>query len=87
MYGEVQSGPSKVSDLSPIFSTSSCWDSTCSILPVPAVNAIRGSGTVRTLQIDSCYIQLKPNMTLLTVQAVVKADDEAIAVKEELGSG
>ena len=57
---------------------------------MPALNAIRGSGTVRTLQIDLqklLYIQVKPNMTLLTVQAVVKADDEAVAVKEELGSG
>lgn len=34
------------------FITSSFWDSTCSILSVPAVNAIRGSGTGRTLQID-----------------------------------
>ena len=34
------------------FFASSFWDSTCSILSVPAVNAIRGSGTVRTLQID-----------------------------------
>ena len=57
MYGEVQSEPSKVSRfISTLqichFIASSFWDSTCSILSVPAVNAIRGSGTVRTLQID-----------------------------------
>ncbi len=52
------------------------------------VNAKRGSGRSRTLQVElQKTLQLNPNMTLLTVQAVVKADDEAIAVKEELGSG